>query len=137
MLGWDVSIKRPVARLTGPSDSRFVRGSPAKYPELENRIERQIGETVSLACWECGVYGLRWLTPPESCGDCVTITGPGYPTLLVVRAGAIRGAVAENVKEWSGPPEVRPAFECNQALGPKVADCSDDEWLLVEAWDLS
>lgn len=136
MLGWAVRLTRPVARLTGPSDARLAVETPDSSGQNLRTIEAKVGETVILARWECNAPGLDWLSPAEESGNCVTILGGGLLWLMVVRAGAIRDAVVP-ARKWGGPPEVRPSFQRRQAIGPRIRQCSDDEWLIVEAWDLS
>jgi len=98
------------------------------------------GET-SLASWESGTDGLRWIDELVEAGDAEHVGGDGYPFRYIVRADfvlpmltnrqppALRGAPAAVDGEGGlGVPKFH---------GERIAACSPAELLHVEVWDLS
>ena len=98
----------------------------------------------TLARWETGAGGLRWLDALAGAGLAKALGGNGYPLHFRVRADAfsrtISGGLPTNDSpEVIGDDYVLPAGY-NGALhldAERLGRCPVDEWLAVEAWDLS
>lgn len=83
------------------------------------------GEGEALATWRCGPHGLSWLQPLIERGDAQVITqNGGYPDRYRVRAGALQCRL--------------PALLGGARVGADadgLAQCSPEEWVVLEAWD--
>lgn len=101
-------------------------------------------QETALARWETGVDGLHWLDALAEAGLAKALGGNGYPLNFRVRADAFSrtisgGLPANDSPEVIGDDYVLPAGY-NGALrldDERLGRCPADEWLVVEAWDLS
>lgn len=97
-----------------------------------------------VAQWETGYRGLKWLDAMVATDEVQDLGGNGYPLHYRIRAGALarvlaRGVPPNDSSTVIGDDYVLPAgyngkLELDAA---KLQACPDDEWLVVEAWDLS
>lgn len=125
MLGWIISVYRQ----SGGSDAPAMPGS-ALGPEM--------------AVWQTGMAGLEWLDALVESGEGLRLGGDGYP----VRYTALAGCVIPVIE--NGPPEANAVWVAgaHDTLAPDwygkthldpalIAQCREDEWLMLEAWDES
>ena len=119
MLGWDVMVLRPELRSTGKPECLLAR-------------------------WTTGVFGLEWLDDLVKEGRAIDLGGNGYPNRYSVTLDAVlpilrRGLPANDSPVVIGDDYVLPQgwngkLEMNAA---ELVDCSNDESLVIEAWDQS
>ena len=119
MLGWMVVVRRA-------GDGAAMDQEPA------------------LARWETGAGGLRWLDALAGSGLAKALGGNGYPLLFRVRADAFSRAISGGLPTNDGPEVIGDDYVLpagyNGALhldAERLGRCPADEWLAVEAWDLS
>ena len=97
-----------------------------------------------IAVWQTGVAGLNWLDALVAREQAIEVRGRGYPNHYFAPARNLLTQILE------GPPEAKAVWghDAGDILGPNwagqtsidraaAAECSPDEWLLVEAWDES
>ena len=97
-----------------------------------------------LATWEIGLGGLDWLHTLVDAGKAEQSSFCGYPNRYTAKAGEVLPLLAD------GPPPhrgmavigddyVMPAnWKGNVAFHPeRIAACSADQMLTIDAWDLS
>jgi hypothetical protein len=111
VLGWTVSIYRQV-----------------DTPRAPATWESRQGEM--LARWDGEIGALDWLRQLEASEEAICLGGDGYPVRYSVVAEAARTALVD------GLPQVR--RYCTPFVDSDALDgCDPEEWLVVEAWDLS
>jgi hypothetical protein len=126
MLGWNTSVYR----------QRYGKDSPATF-------ESPKGER--MAVWQTGMYGLRWIKDLAKAGVAIDLGGNGYPCRLTAPAKHILPQI-----RGGSPPEANDVWGCDENdtlleswVGKTkvetsvMAQCTDDEWLLIVAWDES
>lgn len=98
----------------------------------------------ALARWETGVGGLHWLDSLVEADLAKALGGNGYPLRFQVRADVFSrtiggGLPANDSPQVVGDDYVLPAgYNGTLSLdAERLARCPADEWLVVEAWDLS
>ena len=97
-----------------------------------------------VARWETGVRGLDWLEALVVPGEVRDLGGNGYPNHYRIRAGTLARVLAQGLPRNDSPQVfgddyVLPAgyngtLEWDVA---KLQACPEEEWLVVEAWDMS
>jgi hypothetical protein len=114
MLGWGISVWRQ-------SDGG---GSPATADSPEG---------TRLASWQADLGGLDWLDELVREGKAIDLGGNGYPWRCTATADYILPRIIDM------PPGAISGWEWKvvRASAQLVAQCRLDEWLIVEAWDLS
>ena len=143
MSGFYISVSRqPSEVYDGEEVKRIDCLTPAAVPKDPSKgfltLKRQ-----DLAVWQTDCYGLDWIEDLVKAGKAIRLWGGGYPSLYT--------ATAENLitQIIDGPPrandsrnkwvegDVKPSVVGTWINRTKAADCSPDEWLLIEAWDES
>lgn len=124
MLGWHISVYR-----------QEDGSAPAS-------VRSPVGST--LAVWQTGCDGLRWLKELVQRGKALDLGGGGYPDRYTATASVVLPAIQ------AGPPLANEPWKSDPGdillpnwLGKTTIDltaierCREDEWLLIEAWDES
>jgi hypothetical protein len=125
MLGWHVSVYRQTDGGRSPATAESAEGT-------------------RLAVWQTGVDGLDWLRDLVTEGKVVDLGGNGYPSRFTATAEVIVPRIVDTppaardqwlldagdivTDKWAGKTVVDSAV---------AAQCSADEWLIVEVWDES
>ena len=133
MLGWFVAVHRKTFRRRRPASLTSTAGP-------------------RIAAWQGGPDAIDWLEALVPGGTVIDLGGDGYPRRMTAEAGAIlptilAGPPAANAR-WLAEPSDRFIAEPSDALGTgwlgrttidrqQAANCSPDEWLVVELWDES
>jgi|SRR5215831_15615161 len=125
MLGWCISVYRHNGGGRSPATSTS-------------------GEGKRLAVWQTGLGGLDWLNDLVEAGNAIDLGGDGYPCRYTATAVHLIPPIL------NGPSKARSTWVYGVSdvltdtwAGKTVidrdaaAECRDDEWLLVEAWDES
>jgi len=124
MLGWQVNVYR------------LKNGSHAGSEN--SRLDMRI------ATWETEVFGLTWLDDLVDEGNILSLKGNGYPDRYTGQAKHLLPQILNgppmSIELWSSGSgdiltdkwEGRTTIDTNEA-----SNCSQEEWLMVEAWDLS
>ena len=125
MLGWNISVHRQ----SNDGDQPAFAG---------------VGSAKKLAVWQTGILGIEWLDALVKDNDAIYLGGNGYPSQYTARARHIIPVLSTK------PPHARDNWihDHDDVLTDKwigktfidtqaIAECSDDEWLLVVAWDES
>ena len=124
MLGWLINVWRQV-----------------DPPDTSARTRRGF-----IAGWEAGIFGTAWLDTLVKEGRAVSLGGTGYPCRYTVTAAVLASTISSGPPRHTGPTPLimsedraLPAggfadFEFDQAA---LAECTPDEELIVDAWDLS
>ena len=110
----------------------------------EERHRHAGGSDSILASWEVGPGGLDWLKLLAATGAIQQIRSDGYPNSYIAPAGVVLPLLVDGPPAHSGPlvvgdDYVMPAgwvgkIEIHNA---RIAACSADQQLTIEAWDLS
>jgi|GEM_PF-3593790 hypothetical protein len=143
MSGFYISVSRqPSEVYDGEEVKRIDCLTPAVAPKDPSKgfltLKRQ-----DFAAWQADCNGLDWFEDLVKAGKAIRLRGGGYPSLYT--------ATAENLitQIIDGPPrandsrnkwvegDVKPSVVGTWINRTKAADCSPDEWLLIEAWDES
>ena len=132
MLGWDIYVYRQADGGASPATERSSHGT-------------------MLAEWSADVFGHRWIEDMVKSGEALTYgDNSGYPCGYTVKVKDLAAHLVER------PPEVKGHQKLHVDEGPArgafpadgleerdfidqatLAGCRPDEWLGVEAWDLS
>jgi hypothetical protein len=125
MIGWHISVYRQTDGGRTPATATTDPG-------------------VRLCVWQTGFGGLDWLEELVKADHAIDLGGNGYPLRFTATAAQLVPRLLD------GPPKARPVWTCEATdiltekwSGKTVVDrdvaaeCRDDEWLLVEAWDES
>jgi hypothetical protein len=109
MLGWGITI------YTQPD---------GKLPATSSSPDKDI-----IVRWDARLFGLDWLDEMVKAGEAVGLGGNGYPLRFTAKAKNLIPKVSESL------PAMRVVdIKFDKAV---VDKCDPEEWLLVEAWDLS
>ena len=121
MLGWEVFVYR-----------RITRPSPTK------------SEEVLLARWKTALGGIQWLDALVKENKAFGGNGDGYPTYYTVTAGVLLPILSRGLPSHNSPPVIGEDYELPRGWNDemkldnaRIADCTNDEHLLIEAWDQS
>jgi len=97
-----------------------------------------------VATWETGTQGLKWLDALVPKGEVQDLGGNGYPLHYRIQAGALTRALEHGLPANHSPPVIGEDYVLpagyNGTLNldaAKLKACPEDEWLVVEAWDMS
>ena len=97
-----------------------------------------------MAHWETGTSGLRWLHLLVDRGLARDLGGNGYPLHYRVRGDAFGQAIGRGLPSNSSPSVVGDDYVLSARFNGKLTldaerfrQCAADEWLVLEAWDLS
>jgi hypothetical protein len=125
MLGWHVYITRIADGGTLPAKVDAPQG-------------------ILIAHWETGLEGLRWFDELVKSNKAIDLGGNGYPSRYTAQSRFLLPRIL------AGPPDARPgalvtADSRETPLGDgatfieslRIRSVKDEEWLLVDAWDLS
>ena len=125
MLGWHVSVFRQTNEGISPATFEAPEG-------------------IRLAVWQTGLDGLDWIQKLVQEDRAIDLGGDGYPLRFTAKAENLLPPIID------GPPDAHSAWivGVNDILTDKwegktvidhavIAECRQDEWLLVEAWDES
>lgn len=119
MLGWGVMVWRASA------ESDWPRG-PA------------------MAHWETGISGLSWVDALVERNLARDLGGNGYPLRYRIRADAFAQAIGHGLPSNDSPEVIGDDYVLPARYNGKLTldaeslkECACDEWLVVEAWDLS
>lgn len=107
MLGWDIAI------YTQPDGS-----TPATMSSKEGDV---------VARWETGLGGLDWIDAIVAEGKATSLGGNGYPIRYTFQAKHLLAGIS---KALDSATFVR-------GIDTHGVEGRPDEWLLVEAWDMS
>jgi hypothetical protein len=125
MLGWDILVNRQIGG----------GASPATW-------QSQPGNLV--ATWREGLGGMEWLDELVKSGNALNLGGDGYPDRASAAAGALIRVITQDLPRLRGwtvvdkhGEKVEPGRRQIVINGDVIAACDDQEWLLIEAWDLS
>jgi hypothetical protein len=143
MLGYHIAVYRqPSEVYDGEEVKRIDCLTPAAVPKDPSKgfltLKRQ-----DLAVWQTDCYGLDWIEDLVKAGKAIRLRGGGYPSLYTATAvnlitqivdGPLRANDSRN--NWVEG-DVKPSVVGTWINRTKAADCSPDEWLLIEAWDES
>lgn len=125
MLGWQISIYKQQNDGDSPATAESSKG-------------------VRLPVWQAGLGGLDWIYEVINAGNAVGLGGDGYPCRFTMIFKHLIPVLldgppaAENA--WAtGPSEtILDGWQGKTVIDHDVeATCRPDEWLLVEAWDVS
>jgi hypothetical protein len=102
------------------------------------------GAGQTLMSWSTGLGGLSWLDELVKQGLAQDMGGNGYPNKYSVQASIALPKIVPSLPSYEGNTVIGDdyilegdenwAIKVNQS---KIAACSPDETLLIEAWDLS
>jgi hypothetical protein len=108
------------------------------------QVYRQKPERILLAEWTTAAFGIRWIDDLVKEGKAIDHGGDGYPCTYSGRAGVLlpvilRGLPAHATPAVIGEDYVQPAGWTGkvEVHRDRIAECPDDEELLVQAWDQS
>lgn len=97
-----------------------------------------------VAQWETGVRGLDWLDELVPAGEVRDLGGNGYPLHYRIRASTLARVLKHGVPANDSPSVIGEDYVLPTGYnGPLTVDaaklqaCLEDEWLVVEAWDMS
>ena len=103
-------------------------------------IAAQLDDTV-LATWETGLGGTTWLEALVAAGKAKQERGGGYPNLYAALASDLLPLLENGPPRYARLPKVEGAEldspRMLKTYREKLAACSPDEVLTVEAWDQS
>ncbi len=123
MLGWHIFISRQAL---------------AKSPDNPEGTES------TLASWEAGLGGLDWLDALVKEGRAVYLGGDGYPVRYTATAAGVVSKLSAGPPRHEGPLVFGEDYVMAggwvgdvRVDQSRLAECSPDEELLIEAWDLS
>jgi hypothetical protein len=124
MLGWNITVYR---QYDGSS-------AAAENSKLGLRI----------ASWQADVYGLNWVDSLVENGCIQSLGGSGYPNRYTGQTKYLIPKILNNPPMsndvWIAGPddELSEKWDGKTVIDKSVAAaCSAEEWLLIEAWDLS
>ncbi|MFH8893392.1 hypothetical protein [Streptomyces sp. NPDC017949] len=113
MLGWNITVSTL---------------SPAEMADATPPTEA----AATLAFWSVRPFGTDWLRDLELAGKAKELLNGGYPCRYVVRAGDLLPLLAD------GPPIGRCDVVLSASMSPdRMAACTEDQMLTVDAWDQS
>jgi hypothetical protein len=145
MLGWHVSIYR-LAELKALAAIPDVPSLSTAFPTLSDQVSLlgSLQQAKSLAVWQIGLYGLKWMDDLVRGRLALRFPGNGYPNVFLALA---RDLLPRILPE---PPEANLHWTCgaHDILGPgwagktvidheEVGSTRPEEWLCVEVWDES
>ena len=123
MLGWNISVKRQLDGGAAPATPSTACG-PA------------------LAVWQSDIHGLEWLDALVAEGSAQRLEAGSMPTRYTARAADLLPRLQPQPPcaqdPWRHDPgDPSAAHWLGRTTFDHVvmADCDDDEWLLVIAWD--
>ena len=97
-----------------------------------------------VARWETGVRGLDWLEALVPAGDVKDLGGNGYPIYYRIRAGTLARMLEQGLPSNNSPGVIGDDYVLPRGYNgklewdaAKLQACAEDEWLVVEAWDMS
>ncbi|KJY41278.1 hypothetical protein VR41_13355 [Streptomyces sp. NRRL B-1568] len=109
MLGWGINISIHTPNEAGPDTTGQAH----------------------LARWDAGLAGLNWITELVKAGKAEQQSDCGYPCLYTARAGDVLPLLADGTPPADGMPG-------NVWMHPeRMAACSAEQILTIEAWDRS
>ncbi len=121
MLGWEVYV--------------FRQNSDPSSDDSEGPL---------LATWLTSVFGMRWMKELVKEGKAVALSGGGYPDKFSVTAEVLLPIITGDLPSNDSPPVFGDDYFVPENWSGKpdldnqhILDCSDDEELIVEAWDQS
>lgn len=123
MLGWHISVYRQLNNRDHPA---------TEHSEID----------CALAVWQTGLLGMDWVISLAKKSEAVELSNKHYPSLYTAKAKNIIPFM------FPTPPFARDFWLCDaddilteKWLGKTfintetIAKCSNEEWLLVKAWD--
>ena len=144
MLGYQIIVSRQPSEVLDGEERKLIDClTPAAVPKDPSKGFKPTFERHVIASWATDYDGLDWIEDLVKAGKAIRLRGGGYPSLYT--------ATAENLitQITDGPPrandsrnkwvegDVKPSVVGTWINRTKAADCSPDEWLLIEAWDES
>jgi hypothetical protein len=118
MLGWEVFVYR-----RGKSDP---------------------GEGLLVGRWMTGLFGLGWLHDLVKAQEAIDLGGNGYPCRFSIPAAKFMSAMANGPPPHDSPPVIGQNYALPAGFNSEpgldlaaLAECADDETLIIEAWDQS
>ncbi|MDD5070431.1 MAG: hypothetical protein PHV17_06845 [Candidatus Omnitrophica bacterium] len=101
-------------------------------------------ENLYLARWGTGLLGLNWLDELVKENKAVDLGGDGYPYSYSVTAGILLPILKSGLPKHNTPPVIGDDYTLPEGWSSgvvlyedKFLDCTVDQVLIVEAWDLS
>jgi hypothetical protein len=98
----------------------------------------------NIVSWTTGMYGLSWIDELVKEGNAVNLGGDGYPLRYLIKAKVLRTVLNKGLPTHDSPPVVGNDYYLPSGFNSDIrintellANCSDDEELVVTAWDLS
>jgi hypothetical protein len=121
VLGWEVLVLRRLA--SSPPDET---------------------DSLLLASWTTGPFGLRWLNELVKGGHAIDLGGNGYPDRYSIRADVLLPIITAGSPPNASPPVVGDDYFLPKGWNrqvkldrQRISECSGEEQLLIEAWDRS
>ena len=97
-----------------------------------------------LASWHAGLGGLDWIEALVKQGHAIDLGGDGYPCHYKVTVANLLPSITSGPPLHTGPMVIGDDYVLPAGwIGnvridyEKIAACSPDEWLVIEAWDQS
>jgi len=87
----------------------------------------------TLADWEAGLSGLRWIEELIAAGKAQQLRSDGYPNRYQARAADVLPLIEEVTSKIDFTYKLfKPKFRQE-----RIAACTPDEWVTISAWDQS
>ena len=145
MLGWHATVYRiarasPLARFADVPAVTEAFASPSGVKDLLSTIIT----TDALAVWKTGSNGLGWIDVLIKAKRALCLGGDGYPVTYAALAHDLAPYIRHGPPyasgDWAAGPHDMLTPEWKGETTQTEADlinCAPNEWLVVEAWDLS
>jgi hypothetical protein len=98
----------------------------------------------NIVSWTTGTYGLSWIEDLVKEGNAVSLGGDGYPIRYLIKTKVLRSVLHKGFQAQDSLPVIGDNYYLPSGYNSNIhistelfADCSDDEELVVTAWDLS
>ena len=145
MNGWHVSVYR----LAEPAPLIGIRDVSALLARFSVETEREelrkaLVKGERLAVWQAHLGGLGWIDELVEARRTLEFSNNGYPNTYVALARDLTPqilngpALARSVWIAGSEDIILPGWEGETVVDTAgIAECSSNEWLIVEAWDES
>ena len=125
MLGWHISVYKQTDSVLSPATDTSSNG-------------------LRLAVWQADLDGLSWLDELVRHGKATNLGGNGYPYRYTITTKHLIPQIMNKPpganEVWlSGPQDVLSEKWAGKTVIDRstIQNCSQDEWLIIEAWDES
>jgi len=104
--------------------------------EIDNALCYEVQQAAILAHWQVSALGTQWLDQLVQQGKAQQLKYSGYPCCWQSTAGAVLPLLQSKAIEPASD-KVRPLWMGAITQYPeRIASCSDEQVLTIEAWDL-